>query len=32
MSFAKNLQDRLGPHKTGEVLLKIILIFLINNL
>ena len=32
MSFAKNLQDRLGPHKTGEVLLKIILIFLLNNL
>ena len=32
MSFAKSLQEKLGPHKTGEVLLKIILIFLIINL
>ena len=32
MSFAQNLQDKLGSHKTGEVFLKIILIFLINNL
>ena len=32
MSFAKDLQNKLGSHKTGEVLLKIILIFLINNI
>jgi len=30
MSFAEDLQKKLGSHKTEEVLLKILLIFLIN--